>query len=316
MMDCTDRHERFLLRLISRRALLYTEMITSQAIQRGDRERLLGFDAFEHPVALQVGGSEPMPMAECARVAEALGYDEININVGCPSDRVRSGRIGACLMAEPDVVAECVGAMVAAVRIPVTVKTRIGIDRDDSLDQLGTLVEKAADAGCRTFIVHARRAWLDGLSPKQNRKVPPLNYEAVYGLKRNRRDLTIVVNGGITTLDEAAEHLNAVDGVMVGRASYHNPYMLAGVDQRFFGSSELPRSRGEVLEEYLRYCERQMRNGCRPARLARHLVGLYQGQPGAKQWRRGVSDFGGGTVSGLEQLRRARPLPQSRARVA
>lgn len=312
MMDCTDRHDRYLLRLITRRPLLYTEMITSAAICNGDREHLLAFDEFEHPVALQIGGNQPAQMAESARLAEAFGYDEININVGCPSDRVRSGRFGACLMAEPEVVADCVGAMRAAVAIPVSVKTRIGIDRGESLDQLYTLVETVADAGCDTFVVHARRAWLKGLSPKQNREVPPLNYGVVYGLKHNHPDLTILINGGIRTLDDAADHLAHVDGVMVGREAYNNPYMLAQVDNRFFGSQESPRKRVEVLEEYLRYCDRQIHSGCRPSHLFRHLAGLYQGQPGARQWRRSLNEYGRRPeTGGLEFIRQA--MPEARA---
>ncbi len=313
MMDCTDRHDRYLLRLITRRALLYSEMITSHALCHGDRQRLLGFDAFEHPVALQIGGSEPRQMAECARLAESFGYDEINMNVGCPSDRVRSGRFGACLMAEPDVVASCVSAMGAAVSIPITVKTRIGIDRDESWDQLAKFVETVAGAGCGTFIVHARRAWLNGLSPKQNREIPPLNYERVYELKRRQPHLTIVINGGIKTLDAAAAHLRYVDGVMIGREAYGNPYLLAQVDSRFFGCVEQPRDRDEVLEEYLQYCGRQLERGSRLGHLSRHLVGLYQGQPGAKRWRRSLNEYGRASEGGVQSLRTARPFPRSGA---
>ncbi len=313
MMDCTDRHDRYLLRLITRRALLYSEMITSHALCHGDRQRLLGFDAFEHPVALQIGGSESRQMAECARLAESFGYDEINMNVGCPSDRVRSGRFGACLMAEPDVVASCVSAMAAAVSIPVTVKTRIGIDRDESWDQLAKFVETVAGAGCGTFIVHARRAWLNGLSPKQNREIPPLNYESVYELKRRQPHLTIVINGGIKTLDAAAAHLRYVDGVMIGREAYANPYLLAQVDSRFFGCAEQPRDRDEVLEEYLQYCGRQLERGSRLGHLSRHLVGLYQGQPGARRWRRSLNEYGRASEGGVQSLRTARPFPRSGA---
>lgn len=310
MMDCTDRHDRYLLRLISRRALLYTEMVTANAICNGDRARLLGFDPFEHPLALQVGGSDPDMMAQCARYAESFGYDEINMNVGCPSDRVRSGRFGACLMAEPGLVAECVAAMRAATGLPVTVKTRIGIDRGESAEQLQMLVAGAADAGCSAFVVHARRAWLNGLSPRQNRVIPPLNYDVVYELKRSRPDLTIVINGGIRTLDEAARHLDRVDGVMVGREAYNNPYFLAPVDGRFFGDTGSVPEREEVLEAYLRYCAGQIEKGCRPWLLYRHLFGLYQGQPGARRWRRGLSECGSRPDAGLEWIRRARPRPR------
>lgn len=313
MMECTDRHDRFLLRLITRRALLYTEMVTSNAICNGDREHLLGFDPFEHPVALQVGGSDPRRMAECARLAESFGYDEINMNVGCPSDRVQSGKFGACLMAEPELVADCVDAMRTSANIPVTVKTRIGINRGGSSDQLHALVNAVATAGCDTFIVHARRAWLNGLSPKQNREIPPLNYEMVYELKRSRPELTVVINGGIKSLDDAVTHLKYTDGVMVGREAYSNPYFLSQVDSRLFGSQEPPRAREEVLEEYLRYSDRQMKEGCRPGLLFRHLTGLYQGLPGARQWRRSLSEFGRCSDTGLESLRQARPRPRSEA---
>lgn len=313
MMECTDRHDRFLLRLITRQALLYTEMVTASAIRHGDREHLMGFDPFEHPVALQVGGSDPRQMAECARLAESFGYDEININVGCPSDRVQSGRFGACLMAEPDLVAACVDAMRTSANIPVSVKTRIGIDRDESSDQLHLLVNRVADAGCDTFIVHARRAWLKGLSPKQNREIPPLNYEAVHELKRCRPDLTVVINGGIKSLDDAEIHLKQVDGVMVGREAYNNPYFLSQADSRFFGSREPPLGREEVLEEYLRYSDRKIKEGCHPGHLFRHLMGLYQGFPGARQWRRNLSEFGRRNGVPMELLRQARPRPRAEA---
>jgi tRNA-dihydrouridine synthase A len=305
MMECTDRHDRFLLRLITRHALLYTEMITSNALINGDRARLLRFDEAEHPVALQVGGSEPGQMAECARYVESYGYDEINVNVGCPSNRVQSGRFGACLMAEPNLVADCVDAMQAVVAIPVTVKTRIGIDRDESLDQLGTFVDTVAGAGCKTFIVHARRAWLSGISPKQNRQVPPLNYERVYELKRSRPDLTIVINGGIKTLDAAGRHLDKVDGVMMGREAYATPYLLAQVDNRFYGSRSEPLSREAVLEHYLEYCEREVKNGCALNHMSRHLTGLFHGQAGARRWRRCVNEHAGRTDAGVELIRRA-----------
>jgi tRNA-dihydrouridine synthase A len=305
MMECTDRHDRFLLRLITRHALLYTEMVTSNALINGERARLLRFDEAEHPVALQIGGSDPGQMAECARCAESYGYDEININVGCPSDRVQSGRFGACLMAEPNLVADCVSAMQAAVAIPVTVKTRIGIDRDESVDQLGTFVDNVADAGCLTFIVHARRAWLSGISPKQNRQVPPLNYQRVYELKRSRPDLTIVINGGIKTLDAAGRHLDKVDGVMMGREAYATPYTLAQVDNRFYGSRSEPLSRAVVLERYLDYCEREVKNGCPLNQLSRLLTGLFHGQTGARRWRRCVNEYARRTDAGVEMIRRA-----------
>jgi len=227
MMERTDRHCRYFLRLLSSRALLYTEMVTADAVLHGDRERLLGFDASEHPVALQLGGSDPSKLAEASRIGEEFGYDEINLNIGCPSDRVQSGRFGACLMAEPELVAGCVAAMRAAVSVPVTVKCRIGIDDQDAEESLDKFIDVVADTGCKTFIVHARKAWLQGLSPKENREVPPLDYGRIYRLKARRPDLTIVVNGGIETLPDAKAHLEHVDGVMVGRASYADPYLLA-----------------------------------------------------------------------------------------
>lgn len=290
MMDCTDRHDRYLLRLITKNALLYTEMITAGALIHGDRDRLLKFNAAEHPVALQIGGSDPQQLATCARYAETYGYDEININVGCPSDRVQSGRFGACLMAEPGTVADCVAAMKAAVRIPVTVKTRIGIDDRDSLQHLCEFVETVAAAGCNTFIVHARKAWLKGMSPKQNRDLPPLNYCRVYELKRRYPQLEIVLNGGVKSLAETTAHLRRVDGVMVGREAYSNPYLLSGVDSHLFGCRSVPPSREQVLDEYLEYCEREVRSGSRLNRLSRHITGLFQGQPGARIWRRYLSE--------------------------
>ena len=239
MMACTDRHERYLLRCISSRVLLYTEMLTTAAVLHGDRDRLLRFDVSEHPLALQLGGNDPGDMAQCARIGADWGYDEINMNVGCPSDRVQSGRFGACLMAEPGLVADCVVAMQAIVGLPITVKTRIGIDDNDSFDALCRFVEIVSAAGCDTFIVHARKAWLRGLSPRDNRNVPPLRYEVVYQLKRVFPDLTFVINGGIADAETARKHLRNVDGVMVGRAVYSNPFLLAEVDRQIFGESRV-----------------------------------------------------------------------------
>lgn len=290
MMQRTDRHDRFLLRLVTKRALLYTEMITTTALTHGNQDRLLRFNEVEHPLALQIGGSEPDLMEECARRAELYGYDEVNINVGCPSDRVRSGKFGACLMAEPALVADCVVAMQAAVRIPITVKTRLGIDTQDSFEHLYGFVEQVAAAGCKTFIVHARKAWLSGLSPKQNRQRPPLNYARVYELKQSFPDLNIIINGGVRSLDGAEQHLKRVDGVMMGREAYSNPYLLSEVDRRFFGSQCPPFSREQVLQKYLEYCEGEIKNGCRLNHLSRHVVGLFQGQPGARMWRRYLSE--------------------------
>ncbi len=266
MMDWTDRHERFFLRLISRRALLYTEMITTGAILHGARDRLLAFHAAEHPVALQLGGSDPKALAECARIGADLGYDEINLNVGCPSDRVQTGRFGACLMLEPELVRDGVAAMRAAVSIPVTVKHRIGVDARDSYDDLCRFVAVVAESGCTVFTVHARKAWLSGLSPKQNREIPPLSYETVYRLKRDFPQFTIVLNGGVRSLDEAAEELRQVDGVMIGRAAYETPYMLAEADRRIFGDADAPiLSRREIVAAFMPYVRGRTRHRHPPA---------------------------------------------------
>jgi tRNA-dihydrouridine synthase A len=290
MMDCTDRHARYFLRLITRRALLYTEMVTTGAIIHGDRDYLLGYDDFEHPVALQLGGSDPKDLATCAKIGQDRGYDEINLNIGCPSDRVQSGRFGACLMAEPSLVSDCVVAMRDKVSVPVTVKTRIGIDERDSYEALCEFVETVAGGGCDVFIFHARKAWLQGLSPKQNREVPPLNYNLVYQIKREFPQLHVSINGGIKSLDEVAEHLRYVDGVMVGREAYSNPYFMVDVDGRFGGDDRCVATRHEILEQYLPYVELQLAQGRRLNQMARHLVGLFQGQPGARAWRRYSSE--------------------------
>jgi tRNA-dihydrouridine synthase A len=289
MMDWTDRHCRFFHRLFGTHALLYTEMVTAEAVLHGDRERLLGFSPQEHPVALQLGGSDPARLAEAAAVGEGCGYDEINLNVGCPSDRVQEGRFGACLMAEPDLVADCIAAMRKRVAVPVTVKCRIGIDQQDSEADLERFVTVAAAAGCSTFIVHARKAWLDGLSPKENREIPPLDYGRVYRLKAAHPELEIVLNGGVASLDASETHLRMVDGVALGRAAYRNPYVLAGVDARLFGSSAAPRSRREVIEQLLPYAERHVRAGGRLNNIARHILGLYHGEPRARAFRRYLS---------------------------
>jgi tRNA-dihydrouridine synthase A len=291
MLDWTDRHCRFFHRLITRQALLYTEMVTAGALLHGDRHRFLQFDPSEHPLALQLGGSDPQDLAVCAKIAEDFGYDEVNLNVGCPSDRVQNGRFGACLMAEPELVAECVAAMRHAVSIPVTVKSRIGIDDRDSYEELVRFVGTVADAGCRTFIVHARKAWLRGLSPKQNREVPPLRYEVVYRLKQDFPQLQIVLNGGITTLEQAEELLrNGVDGVMMGREAYHNPYILAEVDRRLFGMPADAIARGEIVGRLMPYIERQLAEGVRLHSITRHILGLFHGEPGARSWRRHLSE--------------------------
>ena len=290
MMDWTDRHCRFFHRQISRHTLLYTEMLTTGAVLHGDRERLLGFEPAEHPVALQLGGSEPALLAQAARIGEEWGYDEINLNVGCPSDRVQSGRFSACLMAEPELVARLVASMREAVRIPVTVKSRIAIDEMEEWPTLERFVRLVSAAGCTRFIVHARKAWLQGLSPKENRDVPPLRYELVYRLKSEFPHLDISINGGIRTLEATAEHLRHVNGVMIGRAAYENPYMLAEADQRFFGVEEPSRERPAVVEAMLPYIEAWRQRGAPLSAITRHMLGLFQGLPGARAWRRHLSE--------------------------
>ncbi len=291
MMDWTDRHCRTFHRILTRHALLYTEMVTAAAVVHGNRARLLAFEAGEHPVALQLGGSDLAALAEAAAIGEGFGYDEINLNVGCPSDRVQEGRFGACLMAEPELVAACVAAMRQRVSIPVTVKCRIGIDDHDSEEALQHFVDTVATAGCETFIVHARKAWLDGLSPKENREVPPLDYARVYRLKAARPDLKIVLNGGIEDVDAAEEHLGHVDGVMLGRAAYHSPYLLADVDRRFFGASREPVTRAQAIEALVPYVARHLQGGGRLNNIVRHILGLYHGQPRARAFRRHLSEL-------------------------
>ncbi len=290
MLDWTDRHCRFFHRLISQQALLYTEMVTTGALIHGDRHRFLQFNAAENPLAFQLGGSNPKDLAICARMAEDYGYDEVNLNVGCPSDRVQNGRFGACLMAEPELVAECFEAMSRAVAIPVTIKSRIGIDERDSYQELAHFIATIANAGCETFIVHARKAWLSGLSPKQNREIPPLRYDLVYQLKKDFPQLKIIVNGGITSLDQAEEMLKKVDGVMIGREAYHNPYILADVDRRFFGSLSNPLSRHQIVAELIPYIQQQLKTEVRLNSVSRHILGLFHGEPGARGWRRFISE--------------------------
>lgn len=290
MLDWTDTHCRYFHRLLSRHALLYTEMVTTGAIIHGNRQRHLQFNAEEHPLALQLGGSHPADLAECAKIAQDYGYDEINLNVGCPSDRVQNGRFGACLMAEPELVAECVSAMRQAVSIPVTVKSRIGIDERDSYAELTQFIGTVAAAGCETFIVHARKAWLSGLSPKQNRDVPPLRYDLVFQLKRDFPHLQIAINGGIETLDASLDLLKQVDGVMLGREVYHNPYLLAEVDRRIFDDDHPLRSRQEIVMAMLPYIEQQLQLGIRLHSITRHLLGLFHGVDGARAWRRHLSE--------------------------
>ncbi len=301
MLDWTDKHCRYFLRQISQHTLLYTEMVTTGAIIFGKGD-YLAFNQAEHPVALQLGGSDPTDMARCAVEAQTYGYDEVNINVGCPSDRVQNGRFGACLMAEPKTVAQCIESMQASVDIPVTVKSRIGIDNMDEYQDLTRFIETVADAGCNTFVVHARKAWLQGLSPKQNRDVPPLMYDRVYQLKQEFPDLHIGINGGINTLEQTAEHLAHVDSVMIGREVYSNPYILAGVDQLFYQDSSPVKTRIEVVQAMLPYVEQHIADGGRAWHVARHMLGLFQGQPGGRIWRRFLSQNGTQKSAGVELL--------------
>ena len=316
MMEWTDRHCRYFLRLLSRRTLLYTEMVTAEAILHGQPERLLQFDPAEHPVALQVGGSDPDRLAAAALIGAEFGYDEINLNVGCPSDRVQSGRFGACLMAEPALVAECIAAMRAKVGVPVTVKCRIGIDDQDAEQSLDRFIDAVAAGGCRTFVVHARKAWLEGLSPKENRDVPPIDYGRVYRVKARRPDLTIIVNGGIDSLDAAADHLAHVDGVMLGRAAYQDPYLLAGVDQMLFGSAAAVSSRLEVLDRFMPYAEAELARGVRLNQMTRHILGLFHGQPRARAFRRYLSETAHLDGVGMEVLEAARRVVAGESRSA
>ena len=304
MMDWTDRHCRAFHRTLTRRALLYTEMVTAPAVLHGDRARLLGFDACEHPVALQLGGSDPAQLAEAARVGEGFGYDEINLNVGCPSDRVQSGRFGACLMREPALVAECAAAMRAAVRAPVTIKCRIGVDDQEPEAALYTLVDACAGAEVTRFVVHARKAWLQGLSPKENRDVPPLDYALVARLKAARPALFVSMNGGIANLDAAEAHLETVDGVMLGRAAYHDPGLLGEVDARIFGDDETV-CPFEAVERHRPYLAARLAEGVPLAAMTRHMLGLFAGRPGARLWRRRLTEEGVRAGAGLEVLDRA-----------
>ncbi len=301
MMDWTDRHCRYFMRLISSRAFLYTEMVTANALHYGDAKSLLRYHASEHPIAIQLGGSDPAMMAEAAGLAAAVGYDEININVGCPSDRVQSGQFGACLMARPELVAQCYGAMQSVVDVPVTVKTRIGIDDQDSDEFLTRFVETVAAAGCRKFVIHARIAILEGLSPKENRSVPPLNYERVYRLRQAHPDLEIVINGGITEIGHVDSVLEHVDGVMIGRQAYHHPWFLAELEQHFDPRFEPP-SRREIVARMVPYIEQELAAGERLGRITRHMVGLFAGMPGARAWRRYLSENAYRENAGVEVL--------------
>ena len=303
MMDYTDRHCRYLLRLVSPGALLYTEMVTAQALAHCDPEHLLGFDAAEHPVALQLGGSDPVLLARAARMGEERGYVEINLNVGCPSERVQVGNFGACLMAEPQLVADCVRAMREAVRLPVTVKCRIGIDELDDYGFFHHFVSVVREAGVSVFIVHARKAYLQGLSPKENREIPPLRYEVPWRLKQEHPDLTVILNGGLKTVGQVREWLPRFDGVMLGRQAYSEPYLLAQLHGEFIDKDWLPPARDEIVERYAEYVERMLGEGQRLPSLLRHLHGLYAGYPGARAWRRFLGEQGVRPDAGVEVLR-------------
>lgn len=305
MMDWTDRHDRVFLRQFSEHALLYTEMVTSAALEHGDANYLLKHDPSEHPVALQIGGSEPKELAHGAILGAKAGFDEINLNVGCPSDRVQSGAFGACLMANPPLVAECIAAMMDVVQVPVTVKSRIGIDDKDSEKELMIFVETIAKQNCKTFIVHARKAILQGLSPKENREVPPLNYERVFAVKNKFPELEIVINGGITNLDQASNLLEIVDGVMLGREAYQNPFILNDVDHRFFSKVQSNKSRVEYLQDYFPYIKAELEQGTPLKHISRHLLGLFKGEKGGKQYRRHLSENCHQQGAGIEILEEA-----------
>jgi tRNA-dihydrouridine synthase A len=305
MMDWTDRHCRYFHRLLTRRARLYTEMVVADAVIHGDRSRLLAYSPAEHPVAAQLGGSEPAKLAEAARIAAGFGYDEVNLNVGCPSDRVQSGTFGACLMREPATVAACVAAMKSAVGVPVTVKCRLGVDEQDPEVALDALADAVLDAGADALFVHARKAWLQGLSPKENREVPPLDYDRVYRLKARLPKAFIGINGGIATLDQAENHLRHVDGVMLGRAAYHTPDVLAAADRRIFGATAADPDLRRVVEAMVPYVDSVVAHGGRVAHVTRHMLGLFHGRPGARQWRRILTVDAARPEAGAELLLRA-----------
>ena len=310
MLDWTDRHYRYFARLMSSQALLYTEMVTTGAILHGKCD-YLAYNQEEHPLALQLGGSNVEDLARCAEIAQQRGYDEVNLNVGCPSDRVQNGRFGACLMEDPELVAHCVDAMRQKVDIPVTVKTRIGIDDKDSYEFLCDFITKVSAAGCDTFIVHARKAWLQGLSPKENREIPPLDYPRVYQLKQDFPGLHISINGGIKSFEEMHAHLAQLDGVMVGREAYQNPYLLAEVDQKIFGLDSQVMSRDQVVDAMSPYVEAHLQSGGRLNHISRHMTGLYQGIPGSRSWRRHLSENAHKPGAGIEVLLKAREMMHS-----
>ena len=289
MMDCTDRHDRYFLRLISKNVMLYTEMVVTKAVLRGDKHKLLKFDNAEKPLALQVGGSDKKELAQVAKIAEEYGYDEVNINLGCPSKKVQKNSFGACLMKEPDLVSECLAEMKNSCNIPVTAKTRIGFDNTEEFDYLNMFINKIKNAGCNTIILHARKAILKGLTPKQNLNIPKLNYGMVYEIKKSNSDLEIIINGGITATEQIKKHLNFCDGVMIGRAIYQNPYFLKDIENDIFGNSNVL-SREDIVKKILEYLENEIKSGTKVNQVMRHTVGLYYGQPGSKEWKKYLSD--------------------------
>jgi tRNA-dihydrouridine synthase A len=312
MMDWTDRHCRVFHRLLAPNARLYTEMVHAQAVIHGDRERLLGFDPVEHPVALQLGGSDPAHLAQATRIGADWGYDEVNLNVGCPSDRVQAGRFGACLMKEPALVADCVAAMAAATSVPVTVKCRLGVDEMEDYEVFRRFVDTVADAGCGLFVVHARKAWLQGLSPKENREIPPLRYDWVHRLKRERPDLRVLINGGLATVEDAVAQLDVLDGVMIGRAAYHEPYRLHLMDRAMFAPQLAPLPRAELLRALRPYVESCRSRGIAVKHLTRHLLGLFHGQPGGRAFRQVLSEGAPRADAGWDLIERALAVTERR----
>ncbi len=308
MLACTDRHLRYFYRLISKNVVLYSEMVTTGALIFNDPNRFLSFNDLEHPVVLQLGGNDPSDLAKCAKMVESFGYDEVNLNVGCPSERVQSGRFGACLMAEPDLVADCVSAMCESVNIPVSIKTRIGIDLLDSYEYLSGFIDKLSKAGCSVFIIHARKALLSKFSPKENREKTPINYEVVYQIKRDFPQLEIIINGDITSVDSVGEHLKYVDGVMIGRLAYQNPYILSFIDHLYSGETTKALSRHALVTSFLPYIQHQLDNGLSLHSIARHLLPLFQGVPGARSWRRYISENALKKGAGTEVLEKALTL--------
>ncbi len=289
MMDCTDRHERYFLRLLSKNVMLYTEMVATKSAIHGDRKKILGFNKIEKPLALQVGGSDKNELSEVCKIAEEMGYDEININLGCPSKKVQKNKFGACLIKEPDLVAECINKMISSCKIPVTAKTRIGFDNVESFDYLNSFIKKISEAGCKTIILHARKAILKGLTPKENLKIPKLNYPLVYEIKKTNKNLEIIINGGVTNSEQIKEHLKNCDGVMIGRAIYQNPYFLADIENKIFDNTSVL-SRSDVAEKLVEYVQEEVKKGTRVNQIMRHTVGLYHGQNGANKWKRYLSD--------------------------